>query len=521
MRDERAWQLILVAARDLATHKPEFGRAELVDEVRRIDPRRRAESLGPVIQGMTQGAIGGPPSPCGTPLIRVGHGRYSLTVSAQEEASPRQIVVPTQTALPAAEQPAIPADIALIGCVKTKLDRPIQARDLYVSQLFARRRAYAERHANRYYILSAEYGLVRPETVLAPYDTALAEQSGDYRRAWGQWVLAKLIRAEHVLRDLLIEIHAGDEYAQAVVPLLAQSGATVRRPLAGLPLGEQLAWYDRQGVPAALIGIHDSEPTHVKTPMLTTQPGAGAVVTALLTYGHEHQAEHVGTPPQFTPHPEANQLILTNPFAFLLAVIFDQGIPAERAWQAPYDLQQRLGHLEPAKMTSEPERVRQAVAQPPALHRYVNNVAEWLIAAARIVLDRYAGDAGQIWVGEPRAADLAARLRDFPGIGQKKSAMAVEILARDRSVRVRELSGSDIAYDVHVRRVFLRTQLAERDDLDHMVEVARRLHPQRPGELDFPAWLIGRRWCGPESPDCRACPLTEACPKNVERAAGV
>jgi hypothetical protein len=71
--------------------------------------------------------------------------------------------------------------------------------------------------------------------------------------------------------------------------------------------------------------------------------------------------------------------------------------------------------------------------------------------------------------------------------------MAVEILARDLGVPITDLSGSDVAYDVHVRRVFLRTGLAEYDDLDHIVEVARRLHPERPGELDFPAWLVGRR----------------------------
>jgi hypothetical protein len=42
--------------------------------------------------------------------------------------------------------------------------------------------------------------------------------------------------------------------------------------------------------------------------------------------------------------------------------------------------------------------------------------------------------------------------------------MAVEILERQRGVAIHQMSGSDIAFDVHVRRVFLRTGLAERDD---------------------------------------------------------
>ncbi|MEU7961338.1 DUF6884 domain-containing protein [Micromonospora humida] len=532
MTDQPAWQLILTAARQLANRKPTFSRAELITEVRRFDPTRRPASLGPIIQGMTQGTTGGPPSPCGTPLVRLGHGRYTFEPSSQPSSTPaaQQPTIPAQRSFghPApTEHGDNRADIALIGCVKTKLDYPAAARNLYVSPLFTRRRAHAERQARRYYILSAEHGLLPPETLVAPYDTALAEQSSDYQRAWGEWAAAKLLRSEGQIRDRMIEIHAGDEYANAITPLLTRAGATVRRPLAGLPLGEQLAWYDRHSPPPerhpALAGRLRETP-RLPFPASASAPAppeARAIVTALLTYGREHQAERAGTPPRFTPMMEGNELILTDPFAFLLAVIFDQGIPAERAWRAPYDLRQRLGHLDPARMATEPEQVRAAVAKPSALHRFVNNMPSWLVAAAAIVMNEYGGDAGQIWAGEPPAAELATRLRKFPGIAQKKSAMAVEILARDLSVPIRDLSGTDIAYDVHVRRVFLRTHLAERDDLDHMVEVARWLHPERPGELDYPAWLIGRRWCGPGTPDCATCPLRTICPRDVAQAAAV
>jgi hypothetical protein len=80
-----------------------------------------------------------------------------------------------------------------------------------------------------------------------------------------------------------------------------------------------------------------------------------AVVRALLEGGEAHGPAAVGQA-TFIPHPEANQLILDEPFAFLLAVIFDQGIPAERAWRARYDLMERLGHLDPARMLTDPGR---------------------------------------------------------------------------------------------------------------------------------------------------------------------
>ena len=82
-------------------------------------------------------------------------------------------------------------------------------------------------------------------------------------------------------------------------------------------------------------------------------------------------------------------------------------------------------------------------------------------------------------------------------------------------------AGSDIAFDVHVRRVFLRTGLAERDDVSHMVEVARALYPPRPGELDYPTWRVGRTWCRPENPDCDQCALGDVCPRLIDRGNAV
>jgi hypothetical protein len=93
----------------------------------------------------------------------------------------------------------------------------------------------------------------------------------------------------------------------------------------------------------------------------------------------------------FHPHPRANQLLLDNPFAFQLAVIFDQGIGAERAWRAPYELRLRLGHLDPAQVAADPDAVRAAVARRPSLHRYVEKMPRWLVAAAEHVVTEYDG----------------------------------------------------------------------------------------------------------------------------------
>ena len=250
-------------------------------------------------------------------------------------------------------------------------------------------------------------------------------------------------------------------------------------------------------------------------------PDAKAVGRALLAHADALADQLKSGTVTFTPDPAADALIREDPFAFLLAVISDMGIRAERAWALPYLLRTRLGYLSPGGIAANPEAVRAAVQQAPKLHRFVNIVPDWLVQAAQIVLDRYGGDAGRLWADAPTAVELRRRLEAFPGIGQKKAAMAVEILARDLGQPLRELTGSDVAYDVHLRRVFLRTGLAEHDEVDHMVAVARALYPDRPGALDLPAWDIGRRWCRPVGPDCRACPLNTACPRLIERGSRV
>ena len=177
-----------------------------------------------------------------------------------------------------------------------------------------------------------------------------------------------------------------------------------------------------------------------------------AVVAGLLAHGAALAASAGGAVARFTPDEAANALIHNDPFAFLIAVICDQGIISERAWAAPHELRRRLSHLlDPYRLAAEPQAVLAAFTTPPSLHRFVNQVAGWVVNAAGVVAGSYEGDASGIWNDRPSAAKLRRRFDAFPGIGQKKAAMAVEILERDLHVPLSDLTGSDIAYDVYVR----------------------------------------------------------------------
>ena len=63
--------------------------------------------------------------------------------------------------------------IYLVSCVSRKRATPHRAKDLYISDWFLKARAYVEDTHSPWFILSAEYGLVPPDKVLAPYERTL------------------------------------------------------------------------------------------------------------------------------------------------------------------------------------------------------------------------------------------------------------------------------------------------------------------------------------------------------------
>lgn len=134
--------------------------------------------------------------------------------------------------------------IGLVGCVKEKASSRRPARELYISDLFKKRRAYVERCCDQWWILSAKYGLVGPDELLAPYDETLKGASTVARQRWSKDVLAALAeRVTPVVGDAF-EIHAGAEYRDyGLVQGLRQRGYGVEVPTKGMPIGVQLRFY--------------------------------------------------------------------------------------------------------------------------------------------------------------------------------------------------------------------------------------------------------------------------------------
>lgn len=130
--------------------------------------------------------------------------------------------------------------IALVSCSAEKASsvNPLPARSLYRSQLFRKSVAWVEQQGLEWFVLSAAYGLIKPDEQLMPYDKTLRSMAPDEREAWARSVAQQL--DAYTLDDERVELVllAGEAYA-GWIPLV-QSFATVEQPLSGMQIGQRL-----------------------------------------------------------------------------------------------------------------------------------------------------------------------------------------------------------------------------------------------------------------------------------------
>ena len=136
--------------------------------------------------------------------------------------------------------------VGLVGCVKTKRPHPAPARDLYISDLFQKRRHYVERCYDSWLVLSAKHHVVPPDTMLEPYDETLKKKTAAERRQWATRVFEQLKARFPNPSECVFYFHAGREYQEELIHLFERHGYRWQNPLQGLGIGKQLQWYDRR-----------------------------------------------------------------------------------------------------------------------------------------------------------------------------------------------------------------------------------------------------------------------------------
>lgn len=118
------------------------------------------------------------------------------------------------------------------------------AKDLYVSQWFKKASSYAELISDRWFILSAKYGLIYPDQIIQPYDSSLITMSTKERKRWSERVSANLNIV--VSSQDHVTFLAGLKYREYLIQPLKDLGCVISIPMEGLGIGQQLQWLNKQ-----------------------------------------------------------------------------------------------------------------------------------------------------------------------------------------------------------------------------------------------------------------------------------
>jgi uncharacterized HhH-GPD family protein len=132
----------------------------------------------------------------------------------------------------------------------------------------------------------------------------------------------------------------------------------------------------------------------------------------------------------------ANELLSTDALALLIGMTLDQQDKLEKAFSSPYVLAQRLGHVPTVAELAgfDPDELVRLFAGPPALHRFPKAMAGRVQEVCRALMERFDGDAANLWKDAATGAELVKRIASLPGFGKQKSQIFVALLGKQYGV---------------------------------------------------------------------------------------
>jgi endonuclease III len=226
-----------------------------------------------------------------------------------------------------------------------------------------------------------------------------------------------------------------------------------------------------------------------------TQISNQNIVDSLLSFGKSIDSRQLF--PVLVP--DASNLVLSNPYAFVLATCLDRGTKSEIIWTIPYYIKNDLGHIDPYKINlMNQEDLNMLFSRLPYKPRYINAAPQTVKDITSIVVKEFKGKANLIWEGK-KATEARYTFQRVFGVGEGIANMAVLLIEK--------------AFNVHTVRVLHRLGVSKEKTTSSAIDAARRLNPKYPGEIDAPLWIIGRTWCNEMAPICNKCPLEKYCLK--------
>ncbi|HLX35473.1 MAG TPA: HhH-GPD-type base excision DNA repair protein [Candidatus Limnocylindrales bacterium] len=138
----------------------------------------------------------------------------------------------------------------------------------------------------------------------------------------------------------------------------------------------------------------------------------------------------------YTGNSDADRLLATDPLALLIGFSLDQQVTVQKAFSGPWELRQRLGHLDAGRIArTDPVELDRVFRERPALHRFPGSMAGKVQALCAAIDRDYGGDASRIWRDAATGQEVRDRLLELPGIGDMKARTILAVLGKRLDVR--------------------------------------------------------------------------------------
>lgn len=139
----------------------------------------------------------------------------------------------------------------------------------------------------------------------------------------------------------------------------------------------------------------------------------------------------------YTGDADADRLLAGDPLALLIGFALDQQVTVQKAFSGPLELQQRIGHLDAARIAAmDPAELEEVFRSRPALHRFPAAMARRVQALCAAIAEQYGGDASRVWTEAADGKDLERRLAALPSFGPMKVRSMLAILAKRYGVQL-------------------------------------------------------------------------------------
>lgn len=208
---------------------------------------------------------------------------------------------------------------------------------------------------------------------------------------------------------------------------------------------------------------------------------------------------------------------------FFVGVLLDQGQLAERAWDGgAYLVENHFNSSDDfwGEVAKTHVNKIKSICQKGyngksfAIKNTYNTFPVYLNLAALKIIDEYDSDARNIWRVTPQNVQaIYDRFTEFKGIGDGLAKMAQFILVRNYGVAGGKSSQHLMAIkpDILVRRVLFRTGITESEKINHTINTVGNIGLKSPADFDASTWVVGREYCYKTNPNCRECPIKNAC----------